>query len=311
MADTGRAVQWSWDAALSGVVPPLISSLDAAGRVDEAAVAALVGRVLGEGATGLFMLGGCGEGAWLTSSQRGAVVKAAVKAAAGRAPVLAGVMLPGTGAAAEAARQAVGEGADAVIVGSPYYFGVDGDAQARHIEAVIEAAGRPALLYNIPQCTHHTLAPAVVDRLARDARVLGIKDSAGDFQAFQEFVAVKGQRGRFRVLQGNEPLAAASLLLGGDGLVPGVANVAAAVCVELSHAAARADAAACAKIQERINDLAGIYAQGPWLPALKAACALVGIGNGNPAPPLVVAAAGHRAAVEAILRRQGLLGGRA
>jgi 4-hydroxy-tetrahydrodipicolinate synthase len=220
-------------------------------------------------------------------------------------------MLPGTGAAIEAARQAVSEGADAVIVGSPYYFGVEGDAQARHIEAVIEAAGRGALLYNIPQCTHHTLAPAVVERLARDPRVLGIKDSAGDFQAFQGFVAVKRERSSFRVLQGNEPLAAASLLLGGDGLVPGVANVAAGVCVEMVRAAARADASVCAKLQERVNDLAGIYAQGPWLPALKAACALVGIGNGEPAPPLAPAAAAHRREVEAILRRQGLLGGRA
>ena len=310
MTETGRAVTWSWDEALCGVVPPLISSLTTSGAVDETAVAALIGRVLDEGASGLFMLGGCGEGAWLTSTQRSAVVKAAVKAAGGRAPVLAGVMLPGTGAAVEAARQAAGEGADAVIVGSPYYFGVDGDAQARHIEAVIQAAGRPALLYNIPQCTHHTLAPATVERLARDARVLGIKDSAGDFQAFQAFVAVKRDRSSFRVLQGNEPLAAASLLLGGDGLVPGVANVAPGLCVEVVRAAARADAPACAKLQERINDLAGIYSQGPWLPALKAACAAIGIGNGHPAPPLVPAAPEHRREVETILRRQGLCGGR-
>ena len=149
------------------------------------------------------------------------VVRAFARAAAGRVPVLAGVMLPATGPATEAARQAAAEGADAVVVGSPYYFGVDGTAQRRHIETVIEAAGRPALLYNIPQCTNQVLAPALVGDLARDSRVLGIKDSAGDFVAFQAFLAVKATRADFRVLQGHEHLVAASLRLGGTAWCPG------------------------------------------------------------------------------------------
>ena len=63
------------------------------------------------------------------------------------------------------------EGADAVVVGSPYYFGVDGEGHRRHVEAVIEAAaGLPALLYDLPQCTHHTLAADTVRALARDTR---------------------------------------------------------------------------------------------------------------------------------------------
>jgi 4-hydroxy-tetrahydrodipicolinate synthase len=54
------------------------------GGPDTDAVAALVDHVLDAGYTGLFVLGGCGEGAWLTPSQRGAVVKDVVRAAAGR-----------------------------------------------------------------------------------------------------------------------------------------------------------------------------------------------------------------------------------
>jgi dihydrodipicolinate synthase/N-acetylneuraminate lyase len=298
--------RWSWDEALTGVVPPAISPLAAAGEIDEAAVGHLVAHVLGGGASGLFVLGGCGEGAWLTSRQRGTVIRAFVRAAAGRVPVLAGVMLPATGPATEAARQAAGEGADAVVVGSPYYFDVDGAAQRRHVEAVMEAAGRPALLYNIPQCTRQVLAPPTVAALARDPRVLGIKDSAGDFVAFQAFLAVKAARADFRVLQGHEHLAAASLRLGGDGLVPGLANVAPALMGELRAAAARGDAAACARLQAAILDLAAIHEIGHWLPALKAACALIGIGSGVPAPPLQAATDGERRAIAAVLARHGI-----
>ena len=282
----GRSA-WSWDEALCGVVPPLISPLDGAGAPDAEAMAALVEHVLGAGCTGLFVLGGCGEGAWLTPSQRGTVVKGVARAAAGRAPVLAGVMLPATGPAVEAARQAVDLGADAVVVGSPYYFGVDGAAQRRHIEAVLKAVALPALLYNIPQCTHNTLTHETVDALSADPRVLGIKDSAGDFEVFQRFLAIKRRRPDFRVLQGNEALLAASLLQGGDGLVPGLGNVVPALMVGLCRAAARGDAPECARLQDEVADLYALYGAGHWLPCLKAACAALGIGDGRPAPPLL------------------------
>jgi 4-hydroxy-tetrahydrodipicolinate synthase len=300
---------WSWESVLAGVVPPLISPLTPTGDADAVGLGALVEHVLGAGCTGLFVLGGCGEGAWLTSAQRRAVVRAAARAAAGRAPVLAGVMLPATGPAVEATRQAADEGADAVVVGSPYYFGVDHTSQQHHVELVLDATALPVLLYNIPQCTHHTLAPATVERLARDRRVLGIKDSAGDFAAFQALLAVKGARPDFRVLQGNESLLAASLLQGADGLVPGLANVAPALIVALLRAAARREAAACADLQAQVAGLAELYHQGHWLPALKAACAALGIGNGVPAPPLLPATDVQRETVIALLRRHGVLPG--
>jgi 4-hydroxy-tetrahydrodipicolinate synthase len=291
---------------LTGIVPPAISPLDASGEVDDGAIDALVEHVLRGGCSGLFVLGGCGEGAWLPARQRGTVVRAFARAAAGRVAVRAGVMLPATRPAEEAARQAADEGADAVVVGSPYYFGVDGAAQRRHIETVIEAAGRPALLYNIPQCTHQVLAPATVAALARDDRVLGVKDSAGDFVAFQAFLAVKAERGDFRVLQGHEHLAAASLRLGGDGLVPGLANVVPALFVELRLAASRGDAATCTRIQAAILGLCEIHEVGHWLPALKAACAMVGIGTGIPALPLVASTEAERRAIATVLGRHGI-----
>ena len=305
-APPGAPRRWTWDGALGGIVPPTISPLDGAGEVDEGAVGLLVEHVLQGGSSGLFVLGGCGAGAWLPPRQRGVVVRAFVRAAAGRVPVLAGVMLPATGPATEAARQAAAEGADAVVVGSPYYFGVDGAAQRRHVEAVIEAASRPALLYNIPQCTHQVLSPATVEALARDSRVLGIKDSAGDFVAFQAFLAIKAARADFRVLQGHEHLAAASLRLGGDGLVPGLANVVPALMVELRAAASRGDAAACGRLQAAVVDLCAIYEVGHWLPALTIACAMIGIGSGTPAMPLVPSTEAERRAIGAVLVRHGI-----
>jgi 4-hydroxy-tetrahydrodipicolinate synthase len=162
-------------------------------------------------------------------------------------------------------------------------------------------------LYNIPQATHNPLAPGTVARLAQESQILGIKDSAGNFEAFQGFLAVKKRRADFRVLQGNEHFASASLLQGADGLVPGMANFAPALFVSLVRAAAKGDVGACAKLQEEITDLCSLHTHGHWLPALKAACALLGLGDGVPSPPLLPATAAQRQAIAAILARHSLL----
>lgn len=50
--------QWTWDAVLTGIVPPVISPLSDAGAVDGLALDGLSNHILAEGATGLFILGG-------------------------------------------------------------------------------------------------------------------------------------------------------------------------------------------------------------------------------------------------------------
>ncbi|HLZ27991.1 MAG TPA: hypothetical protein VKV73_11800 [Chloroflexota bacterium] len=47
---------WSWDTALRGVIPPMISPLDEAGQVDVAAVGRGADYILDGGCAGLFVL---------------------------------------------------------------------------------------------------------------------------------------------------------------------------------------------------------------------------------------------------------------
>ena len=298
---------WSWPENLAGVIPPLVSPLDDAGNVDTAGVDALVTYTLAAGCSGLFVAGGCGLGPWLTASQRDAVVRRAVRSAARRVPVLAGVMLPATGPTCEAARQVEAAGVDALVVASPYYFGVDGDDQRRHVEAVLRAVSLPVLLYNIPQCTVHSWLPQTVATLAQEPRVLGVKDSSGNLAGFQSFLAVKRERPDFRVLQGDERVMAACLLMGGDGVIAGLANVAPRLFVDLVHAGCPGRHRDRRHTQERISDLWTLFTPGSTLPALYAACAALGLGSGRPAAPWLPPDADEQRRIAAILRRHGLL----
>jgi dihydrodipicolinate synthase/N-acetylneuraminate lyase len=87
-----------------------------------------------------------------------------------------------------------------------------------------------------------------------------------------------------------------------------MANFAPSLYVALRAAAAAGDVPACASLQATISDLWALHRVGHWLTALKAACALNGLGSGVPSPPLRAATAAERRAIAAILERHGLLG---
>jgi dihydrodipicolinate synthase/N-acetylneuraminate lyase len=84
-------------------------------------------------------------------------------------------------------------------------------------------------------------------------------------------------------------------------------NFAPALFANLIRAARAGDVPACARLQERITDLGTLHGHGHWLPALKAACALLGLGSGVPSLPLVPAQDAERRAIAAILARHGFL----
>jgi 4-hydroxy-tetrahydrodipicolinate synthase len=267
----------------------------------------VVNHILEGGCSGLFVLGGVGQGAWLNARQRDGIVRATVTAAAGRVPVLVGVMLPGTAPAREEARRAADAGANALVIGSPYYFDVDAASQQRHVEAILATTLLPVLLYNIPQCTHKPLALDAVTRLAEEPRVLGVKDSWGELPYFQSLLTLKQRRPDFAVLQGHEHAAMASLLLGGDGLIPGLANVAPRLLVDLVSAARIDDRSTCQRIHDRIFDLTRIYARGAGLPGIYAAAALLGLSQNVPAEPWLPVPDAELDSIEDVLRTHELL----
>jgi dihydrodipicolinate synthase/N-acetylneuraminate lyase len=89
-------------------------------------------------------------------------------------------------------------------------------------------------------------------------------------------------------------------------MVPGMANLVPALFVRLQAAADCGAAAECAELQREVTAIARIYQQGPWLAALKAACAMLGLGNGRPAPPLAPALPAARETIAALLEEAGL-----
>jgi 4-hydroxy-tetrahydrodipicolinate synthase len=267
----------------SGLIPPMITPLTGDGEVDRGAIGRLVNFLVRHGVSGLFVLGSSGEGPWLTPAQRSEVIGAAVEAAGGRVPVLAGVLDPGQRTVIENVRHAADAGANAVVVTTPYYFGADQATQMRFFTAVADAAPVPVMLYNIPEMTHNPLTPATVRELAALPQFVGLKDSAGDWEQFTEFLTIRERYPAFHVFQGAERQAGRALLAGADGIVPGLGNLVPAVFVEMIGSVRAGDTRAVTSLAARIEAMWHLHTEGIWLSCLKYACSLLGFGDGTTA----------------------------
>lgn len=267
-------------AQLSGIVPPMITPLNEAGDVDESAVKRLIEFMIQGGVGGIFILGTSGESPWLTASQRRVLLHAAVDAVAERVPLLVGALEPCTSRTLDALREAEDSGADIVVVGAPYYFQADERLILNHVEALAVHSKLPLMYYNIPSMTHNPLSAASIKQLLLLEQLIGVKDSTGDTEQFQNLLQLKSVRPDFLIFQGAERQGAQALQAGADGVVPGLGNLAPSLFAALFARAAAGEWAAAHQLQQQIDQLWELHSAGYWLVCLKYAAAVLGFGSG-------------------------------
>src|ERR1700730_7718626 len=150
------------------------------GRVDEAALKALVESHVQHHSDGLVPCGSTGESATLSHEEHRRVVEIVCKAARGRIPVIAGA---GSNSPAETlglGKHAAKVGAQGALLVVPYYNKPTPRGLYAHFSTVAKATRLPLFLYNIPGRTGINMPAETVVRLAQDCpSIVGIKEASG------------------------------------------------------------------------------------------------------------------------------------
>lgn len=249
---------------LHGVIPPVITPLTEDGQIDRAALVDLVEHLIASGVHGLFPLGSTGEVAYLTDDQRREVAELVVQATAGRVPVIVGCIDFSSARVIVQARLAEQAGADGIVATTPIYAINDATEIADHFRAIRSAVDLPLIAYDVPVRAHARPAIDTVVRLAEEGVLAGIKDSSGDDVGFRRLVrANRAAGGPLALLSGHELMCDAMLMVGADGLVPGLGNVDPAGYVRLYDAAQAGAWDQAILEQERIADLFEIVFAAP------------------------------------------------
>ncbi len=287
-------------AQIAGIVPPLVTPFTEDEEVDEAALRADVRTMIEQaGVHGLVVGGSTGEGHTLTTDELRLVVTATVEEAAGRVPVLAGLIVDSTRQAVERVRALADLDVAALQVTPVHYlFRPSDDMMVRHFAAIAEAGRAPVMIYNVVPWSY--CSPALLVRIMREVDgVIGVKQSAGDLKLMADLLLLL--EGRGLVMSAVDALLYPSFVLGAHGAIAAILTAAPAQCVQLWDAVQRGDHAAALDLHKRLLRLWNALA-GDNLPAnVKFAMELQGRRGGFPRAPMAVSSEAQRAAIRAAL----------
>lgn len=290
-----------------GIIPAMVTPIDADGRIHEKALRHLVNHLIEGGVHGLFPVGSQGEFFSLTQEEKRSVLKIVVDEVGGRVPVYAGTGAVTTREAVETTLMARDLGVSAVSVITPYFIVPSQQELIRHYMTIAEAApDLPMLLYSNPDRTGVAMPPATVKELAAVENIVGIKDSSGDMTLCGEYIRLT--RGmNFHVLAGRDTLIYACLCYGGTGSITATANVDPRVVVEIYEAYMAGDHKRALDAQYRLAPLRIAFGLGTFPVVIKEALNMIGIEAGPAVPPVGPMSRENREKLRKILEEMGLL----
>lgn len=285
---------------LFGVVPPMTTPFNQNEDIDEAALRADVNYLIEEaGVHGLAVGGSTGEGHTLTTAEIRRVVGAAVDEAAGRVPIVAGIIVDSTRQAVERA-QAVADLDVAALQVTPvhYLFKPTDEAMYRHFATLAEKAAAPVIIYNVvPWCY---CSPTLLTRLITEIEgVIGVKQSAGDLKTMADLMLLLDGKGL--VMAATDALLYSAYTLGAHGSIAAILQAAPKLSVQLWDAVQSGDHAQALSLHKKLLRIWNAI-EDDNLPAnVKTAMRLQNRPSGIPRAPMPESSAAQEAAIRAAL----------
>ena len=274
---------------LKGIFPVLVTPMTEEEEVDEKGMRELVRHVLKAEAAGLVVCGSMGEFPALSTEDRRKAIEIVKDEVTDKVPVIAGTGDSSAKKTLQNTKIAEEAGADFALVVPPYYFPLAQREVITYFRQLAAETTIPILLYNIPECTKVPISLDAIRQLGNEERIVGIKDSGGDFIFLEKLVKEAKQLEDFAVLNGIDNLILAGFAVGADGAIVWASNLVPKLPVELYKAVRDNNFEKARKIQETLVSLGEIMGRRELHSGLKTALSLLGICGksvSKPLPPL-------------------------
>ncbi len=222
-----------------GSIVALITPMTQTGEADLEALEALVAFHIENGTDAIVAMGTTGESATFSHQDHRAIVKHIIKFVGGKIPVIAGTGSNSTTEALALTQAAKDDGADGVLLVSPYYNKPPQEGLYQHHKLIADKVAIPQMLYNVPGRTASDMLPETVERLSKISNIVAIKEASGSLERAKEVMDRCGDN--IDVISGDDAIAMDMILAGGKGNISVTANVAPAQMSEMCKAAAKGD----------------------------------------------------------------------
>ncbi|MCL4540882.1 MAG: dihydrodipicolinate synthase family protein [Chloroflexi bacterium] len=268
---------------LQGIIPPLATPFTRDETLDETTLRREVDRMIRTGVHGITVTGSTGEGHTLTIDELVRASAAAVEAAAGRVPVITGIIRDSTRDVVTCGKAVRTVGVSAIQVTPVHYlFQPDEEGSIDFYRRIGDEVELPIVIYNV--VPWNTLSPEILLRLSELPQVVAVKQSGGDIHKLARLLTLASDR--LTILTAVDDLLMPSFLLGAHGAVAAILTVLPEMCCQLWDACQSGQLELARSLHERILTVWNTLAA-PDLPArVKAALTLLGHPVGGPRHPL-------------------------
>jgi 4-hydroxy-tetrahydrodipicolinate synthase len=227
------------------------------GSLDNSGIVRLVEQHVRLGASGLFVGGTCGEGAFIPERQRIELFRTVKRVAGDKLHVAAHVSDTSAARVAENIRRAADTGADSVVIAPPYLIAdfCNRDFLRRYFLEPLAAASVPVGIYVRLPMSKMALDVPFWEEIAQHPQVKFVKDSSGSADYRRHFVGLKQRRPELTLLTGDEFDVVPAVADGYDGCLMGTGILNAGLIGRALSLLASGDAAGAQTWQQRSNEL--------------------------------------------------------
>ena len=253
----------------------------------------------------IIICGTTGESSTLSEEEHMDVVKFAIDRVKGRIPVIAGTGSNSTYTTIQMSKEAVEDGADGLLLVTPYYNKCTQRGLIEHYKMVAKEAKAPIILYSVASRTGVNIAPETVAELYKNVdNIVAVKEASGNISQIAKIMNLTD--GKIDLYSGNDDQIVPILSLGGKGVISVLANIAPEYTHEICEKFFAGDVAGSCKMQLDVLPLVEkLFCEVNPIP-VKKAMNLMGMEVGPLRMPLTEMTEGNAARLAEEMKKFGL-----
>ena len=258
------------------------------------------------GTDAIIICGTTGESATMTEEEHSEAIRFTVERVKHRIPVIAGTGSNCTRTAVELSKEAEKDGADGLILLTPYYNKATQNGLIAHYTQICSEVNLPAILYNVPSRTGCNIQPQTLAQLVKNVdNIVGVKEASGNIGAVAQIMHLCD--GNIDLYSGNDDQVVPLLSLGGIGVISVLSNIAPAYVHDMVYRYLSGDVEGSCKMQlDALPMCDALFCEVNPIP-VKAALNLMGKEVGPLRAPLTEIEPAHKDVLEKAMKDFGLL----
>ncbi len=213
----------------TGAAVAIITPMYEDGEINYDEFAKFIDYQIENGTDAVVIVGTTGEASTLEIDEHNACIKWCIDYVNHRVPVIAGTGSNCTKTAIELSQEACKNGADALLLVTPYYNKTSQRGLITHYTMIHDATDKPIILYNVPSRTGVNIKPETAYELSKLPRMNGIKEASGDLEQIAKIHELCGDE--LNIWSGNDDQIFDVMERGGKGVISVLSNI----CPQETH----------------------------------------------------------------------------